>query len=516
MSTEEAKSQFLRAEELYKAGEYEESLAILEDLRRALPSSRRVIYQEALCLVSLGRFDEALASCDRLEGKLDSSHIKVLRDKIARGRRLAKAGRPVSEKETDAAPAPPRVPASPPKAEKPPRPSPPPAQPAAPSRGSQNVFQIESVFPLSTNETTVTGRVVEGAFYAGDTVSVLSVGGAPLLAPIARIGSAETPIRVVRQGQQTMMVLGVEPQHVGLGTRITSTGTSEAYAETMVVSSDAEAMGGGGGAAEVGISPELEEVEALLNERRFGPAKERVDAYLARDPVSSAGHRLLARIHLEADDELQDNALALECVQKAYEFGGNKDPAVLETLAKALGATGRAEQGIRYLEHLYSLATEDEAQEALAKRIGSYRTQFRLGNVWEFMNNWNDIVYESGSIDEIEKAIANGSIPKDAKCRRNRTGEWRTIEEELVAKYPQLAAFYTTSGSAVVRNLGMGAFAGLVIGVVGSLFIPGAAGNAPLLIGMAAGAAAIGACLGALVGIQAGKKQRSATRKRGK
>ena len=214
-----------------------------------------------------------------------------------------------------------------------------------------------------------------------------------------------------------------------------------------------------------------------MNERQFRDAKEKLEACIEQDPSNGAAYRLMARIHLEADDELQDNALALERIQKAYELGGDKDPAVLNTLAKALGANGRADHGIRYLERLYALAATDEERNPLAKQIDSYRKRFRLGDVWEFINSWGDVILESGQIEEIQRAVENGSIPKDAQCRKNRTGAWRSIEEALVPQYPQLAALYTAPKSHLVSGVVMGGLAGLAIGVLGGLFIPALAAN---------------------------------------
>ncbi|GAF70429.1 unnamed protein product, partial [marine sediment metagenome] len=214
-----------------------------------------------------------------------------------------------------------------------------------------------------------------------------------------------------------------------------------------------------------------------------------------------------ARVHLEADDELQNAAVALEHIQKAYELGGDKDQAVLETLAKALGANGQAEHGIRYLERLHAMAATDDARVSIAARINSYRTQFTLGTSWEFSNSYGDVIFESDDIDAIEKAIVNGSIPQDAQCRKNKTGEWQSLEEGLVAEFPHVAAlFKKPKGGAASSTVAMGGFVGLVVGVVAGLFVPGLKDSPPFIAGAAVAATALGALIGVAAGAGGKKK----------
>ena len=179
MGHEEAKAEFLRAEGLTREGRFEEALLILEALEQALPGSRRVLYQKATCLTGLGRYEEALACCAKLEGKLGAEEIGALRAKIAaehQGRESA-APSPASHPPPEGTEDRPGTFTAVPVEEKGPPPMP-------RSAGADSVFQVESVFPLSTEETTVTGRVLSGAFHTGNTVSVLSPGQPPLLSLI--------------------------------------------------------------------------------------------------------------------------------------------------------------------------------------------------------------------------------------------------------------------------------------------------------------------------------------------
>jgi len=309
----------------------------------------------------------------------------------------------------------------------------------------------------------------------------------------------------MRQDQQGIIVLRVEPHYVAPGARLVADASDDAYAETMVVPDEGEDTAGPGLAMQVGVmNPALREAEQLVNERRFEPAKEMLEVYVARNPHDGGAYHLLGRVHLEADDELQDAAVALEHVQKAYELGGDRDPAVLETLAKALGMTGRPEHGLRYLERLYALATTEDAKEAWAQRIEFYRKRFRLGTVWEFINSWGDVILESGDGEEIAKAIANGSVPKDAQVRRNKTGQLRSIEEALVPVFPQVATFYVKPRKPSVGALAAGGLLGLGVGVLVGAFIPNVKGNVLAIIEVAVASALLGSGIGGV--LSKGKK----------
>lgn len=503
MSNDQAKADFQRAEQLCHEGKYQEALPLLDSLVAALPSSRRVLFQRVVCLIGLNRLDEAEKNCGELQGKIDPKLFDALRTKIGAARKQAAAKEP----DTDPAPAPPPRPAAPQR----PAASPPPA-PAAAAQASTdtNVFQVESVFPLSTSETTITGRVVSGVFYSGDTVSVLSSTSVPLLAPIVRIGSAETPLRMIREGQQGMLVLRIEPQHVTVGNRITSSSSSEAYAETIVVAAEHKEEK----QPAATVDPVLKEAETSIDHRHFSEARDKLTAYLKANAFSGAAHRLLARIHLEADGDLQNNALALEHIQKAFELGGDKDALVLETLANALGAAGRAEHGIRYLERLHSLAATDEARNALSKRIASYRTRFKLGNVWEFINSWGDVIFESGKVEEIDKAIANGSIPKDAQCRKNKTGEWQSFDQGLLTEFPQLALHFRKPKVLVRVWISYGIAMGLPLGFGVSCLIPGIANNIGARVAVIVAVTMAGSIVGAVLGGRAQRGQKKPTAKK--
>ena len=145
------------------------------------------------------------------------------------------------------------------------------------SNDTVNEFTIESVFALSGEETSVTGHMEKGAFRSGESVSLLSTAGIPLLASIRRIGTAETPVNVIREGQKNSLVLNVELQHVVMGSKLTNTGGEETGGATMIVDT------GSSGEAVVeteNLDPELAECEKLVNTHKYKEAQAKLDAYI--------------------------------------------------------------------------------------------------------------------------------------------------------------------------------------------------------------------------------------------
>lgn len=404
MTNEEAKELYQRAMARAEASDFAGALALFDELDAARPNSRHVTYQRARCLLELKRATEVQECLRKLEGKMEEDRLEEMRAKLAALR---------------AASAPPAR-----------------ASSGVAAAEASNVLVIESVFPVSTDQTTVTGHVQSGIFRAGDTLTIVTPDGMPLLAPIERIGTAETPLNLVRAGQRAVMLLRVEPHHVVPGSSATSVGQEESYAKTMVVSSERS------GAGPANVAPELVEAERLVKRGKHEEARNALEAYVGRDSGSCFAYRLLARVYLDAAPPLHDARRSLDSIRKAYELGGAQDPVVIDTLAEALAANGEAEQGLRFLERLYEGDLAVEARMALAQRIHDYRAQHELGHVWQFADNYGEVLLESSDPKEIVKAVTRGMVPKDGKCRRDRIGEWRTIETALGAEFPEIAALY--------------------------------------------------------------------------
>ncbi len=418
MNSEEAKALYSRAEGCHGARDYGEALSLLDELDAARPNSKHVLYYRARCMAALGQVEEAIACGQRLEGKLEAEQIQELKAEIDAAR-TAQGPPPAADPASDSI-----------------------ASSTASTDGSTgNVFLVESAYPVSIEEVTVTGSVKSGVFHTGDSVSLVSPSGMPLLAPILRIGTAETPVKLARAGQKTVLLLGVEPDHVGPGSRITSTAKEESYAKTMVVSTEPSPS------ARQDSTPALIEAEKLLKQRKYDETLAMLEDILTTDPDSRMAHWLLARVRLEADGAAADNQSALKHIRRAYELGGSEDPGVIDTLANALAANGEARQGLRFLERLLGGDIAPEARMALTQRIYDFRDQYTLGHVWEFADTYGDVIFESGDVNEIVTAIKNGTLNQESKCRRDRIGEWRGIEAALAPDHPEVAAQFQPAPS---------------------------------------------------------------------
>ncbi len=406
MTNEEAKELYQQAVAHMEAGRFMEALAEFEQLDADRPNSRHVTYYRGRCLAEAGRLAEARECYQRIENKMEKERLDELRDIIANKQMEIKTS-------TQA-----------------------PASAQAQEENGPSTFIIESVFPVATEQTTVTGRVKNGLFRVGDALTLVSPAGIPVLAPILRIGTAEMPLNLVRAGQNAVLLLRTESSHVVPGSAATAEVQEDSYAKTMVVSTDTPK------ATVRESAPELSEVERLMKRGKFDEAKPLLEAYLRSNARSVTAHRLLSRMHLEAEPPVRDSKKALEAIRAAYELGGAEDPAVIYTLAECLAANNEAAQGLRFLERLHGANLPMEARTALAQRIHEFRAQHGLGHVWEFADQYGEVVFEAANPQDIVKALRGGVLSKESKCRRDRIGEWRALEAALAPEYPEIAALF--------------------------------------------------------------------------
>ena len=68
MGEEDLHHEYTIAVELYKGGDYENALRLMERIAEVRPGSKHVMYTRALCLIALGRIGEARAIRDQLSG----------------------------------------------------------------------------------------------------------------------------------------------------------------------------------------------------------------------------------------------------------------------------------------------------------------------------------------------------------------------------------------------------------------------------------------------------------------
>jgi Flp pilus assembly protein TadD len=430
MTNEEAKELYVKAIKAIEAKEYESALSVFDQLDAERPNSRHVTYNRVICLANLGRKHEARSNLEKIEGKLEA-------DKTAELKRLLTV-------EQAAAPAA--------------------AQSGAADEGGANELVIESAFPKSNDETTITGHIKSGAFRTGDSLTIVTPDGMPIVAPIVRIGTAETPLKMARAGQKAIMLLQVESHHVVPGSSATCVSQEESYAETMVVGVTDEA---GPASSASQMDGALMEIDRQIRSGDTVGALQKLQGHLATEPDSCAVHRLLAKVYLEGGDAVLDPPKALEHIRKAYELGGAEDPVVVDLLAKAMAANGEAEHGLRFLERLYAGTNEFEAKGALGQRIVEFRSRNNLGHIWEFSDNYGDVIFESSDIGEIARAIQSNTVPKSSLCKKDHVGEWRKVEETLALENETIGAlFKEKEGGGGGGSLWLYVIIGLLVAII--------------------------------------------------
>lgn len=406
MTNEEAKALYDEAVSQMSANHYEECLDLLNQLDRERPNSRHVTYHRAVCLAELNRGEEAEQCAARLEGKLDNEAMAALRAAMDEARLRFALTESFDEELVGV------------------------------REENANELTIQAVYPVSTEQCSVHVYVRAGVFHTGDELSMAASDGRPMTAPILRIGPAETPVNLVRAGQNTMMLLQADPTTVGHGVTATCKQNEEAYGATMVVSADGER-----GAPRTGVmTPELLAIERIIRKGELAEAERMLNAHVVQHPGNYTAHRMLAQIYLDAEPPLGELSRASTQIRKAYEMGGAEDPAVIHLLAEISGRGGETAQGLRFLERLYAATDDHNARQALAQRIYDYRARFDMGHLWQFADDYGEVIFETADPAEVVKVLSRETVPLDAKCRRDRVGDWQTIPQLIAPEMPEVAA----------------------------------------------------------------------------
>ncbi|MBM3289666.1 MAG: tetratricopeptide repeat protein, partial [Candidatus Hydrogenedentes bacterium] len=82
MPNSDAHERFQAASNLYTAGAYADALEIIQELVQQFPDNVNLLKALARTLAKLGRTDEAVAICDRLESEFGYARARAYRDRI--------------------------------------------------------------------------------------------------------------------------------------------------------------------------------------------------------------------------------------------------------------------------------------------------------------------------------------------------------------------------------------------------------------------------------------------------
>jgi len=83
MSASDARKAFEEASNLYRAGNYEGALVLLESLAQAYPSNKDLMFARARVYAALGRNNEAIELCDQVESSFADDRVSKLRAQLA-------------------------------------------------------------------------------------------------------------------------------------------------------------------------------------------------------------------------------------------------------------------------------------------------------------------------------------------------------------------------------------------------------------------------------------------------
>jgi hypothetical protein len=74
--------------------------------------------------------------------------------------------------------------------------------------------------------------------------------------------------------------------------------------------------------------------------------------------------------------------------------------------------------------------------------------QHRIGHMWEFADQYGEVLFTAMSVKDIVQAVSSGAVPRDARCRRDRIGDWRPMQEVLGSESPEVAALFQAASTA--------------------------------------------------------------------
>ncbi len=437
MTDEESRRMFAEAMQLFENKNYSGALAILDTVNQCHPNSRHVNFRRALCLVELGRVDEARNCQRRLEGRIKPKDFQRLSQAIEKAQptRTKDSGtdrvEELNEPETE------------------------------------SLFTVKKVYPVSGEECSVTGTVKKGVFHPNDTAYIISRSGARIPAPILRIGPADTPLLLIREGQEGMLLLQVDPKKINPGTSIACSTHSSTDTGKIVIKSDTSDR-----LIIMERPVELIPLEKMIRRGDYQEAERQLNAYTEQNPVNMFAKRMLAQVYLEKYSPLRNPDKAVYLLQTVYQAGGAADLTVTNMLAHAHAESGDPETGLQYLERMYDSLVDINEKRGLAQRIHDFRKEYNLGDLWEIADSYGDIIFRSTNTEDMVHAVVKGTVPRDSKCRNNGVGEFTPIETALAPLFPEIAALFKPKNQ--LLSPGFLLILGLMmLAIIAALFLPG-------------------------------------------
>jgi len=83
VNAQESQQKFKEADSLFRSGQFEQALSVLDELNRAFPNTKNILYPAALCLERLGRSRDALNLCEQLISQHKDSRAVAIKDRLA-------------------------------------------------------------------------------------------------------------------------------------------------------------------------------------------------------------------------------------------------------------------------------------------------------------------------------------------------------------------------------------------------------------------------------------------------
>jgi hypothetical protein len=289
-----------------------------------------------------------------------------------------------------------------------------------------NIFEVHEVRPISYDACAVTGVVKAGTFHVGDILELSYSLDDIHSAPTLSMSMGEKSVEEVHEGESVTITLLIDVNHVFVGDLLKSHGRRHGRGIRLIPQSTP-------------IQPppsmerpaELKTISRKIKQGAFASAEESLRIYMEKYPGSIRGRRLLAELFLAHDSPFFDPQQGLQEVQAVYESLKMEDPTVTFLLANALAETDYAEMGLHLLERSYASLTDANALEQWAQRIHDFRNRYKMGTIWEIVEESGKPLLETGSLSEIVTALENGNVSAVCLCRRNRVGRWQPVSAIL-------------------------------------------------------------------------------------